>query len=48
MVFMLFAPETIRETLSREQNAVAQVEATELLEKRFTSLEQRILNMENQ
>ena len=48
MVFMLFAPETIRETLLREQNAVAQVEATELLEQRFTSLEQRILNMENQ
>ena len=48
MVFMLFAPETIRETLLREQSAVAEVEATELLEQRFTSLEQRILKIENQ
>ena len=48
MVFMLFAPETLRETLLREQNAVAQVKETELLEQRFTILEQRILNIENQ
>ena len=48
MVFMLFAPETLRETLMNEQDAVALVEETELLEQRFASLEQRISNIENQ
>ena len=48
MVFMLFAPETLRETLMNEQDAVAQVEETELLEQRLASLEQRISNIENQ
>ena len=48
MVFMLFAPETLRETLMNEQDAVALVEETELLEQKFASLEQRISNIENQ
>ena len=48
MVFMLFAPETLRETLMNEQDAVALIEETELLEQKFASLEQRIYNIENQ
>lgn len=48
MIFMLFAPETLRETLMNEQDAVAQIEETELLEQRFASLEQRISDIENQ
>ena len=48
MIFMLFAPETLRETLMNEQDAVALVEDTELLEQRFASLEQRISDIENQ
>jgi len=48
MVFMLFAPETLRETLMNEQDAVALVEETELLEQRFASLEQRISDIEKQ
>ena len=48
MVFMLFAPETLRETLMNEQDAIALVEETELLEQRLASLEQRISDIENQ
>ena len=48
MIFMLFAPETLRETLMSEQDAVALVAETELLEQRFASLEQRISDIENQ
>ena len=48
MVFMLFAPETLRETLMNEQDAIALVEETELLEQRLASLEQRISHIENQ
>ena len=48
MIFMLFAPETLRETLMNEQDAIALVEETELLEQRLASLEQRISDIENQ
>ena len=48
MIFMLFAPETLRETLMNEQDAVAQVEEIELLEQRFANLERRISEIENQ
>ena len=48
MIFMLFAPETLRETLMNEQDAVALVAETELLEQRFASLEQRISDVEKQ
>lgn len=48
MVFMLFAPETLRETLINEQDAAALAEETALLEQRFASLEQRISDIENQ
>lgn len=47
MIFMLFAPETLRETLINEQDSIAQVEEAKLLEQRFASLEQRISNIEN-
>ena len=48
MIFMLFAPETLRETLMNEQDAVAQIEEIELLEQRFANLERRISDIENQ
>lgn len=48
MIFMLFAPETLRETLMNEQDAVALVAETELLEQRLVSLEQRISDIEKQ
>ena len=48
MVFMLFAPETLRETLMNEQDAVALVEETAFLEQRLASLEQRISDIEKQ
>ena len=48
MVFMLFAPETLRETLMSEQDAIALVEETALLEQRLASLEQRISDIEKQ
>ena len=48
MIFMLFAPETLRETLMNEQDAVAQDEEIELLEQRFANLERRISDIENQ
>ena len=48
MIFMLFAPETLRETLINEQDAVAQAEEIEILEQRFANLEQRISDIENQ
>ena len=48
MVFMLFAPETLRETLMSAQDAVALVEETALLEQRLASLEQRISDIEKQ
>ena len=48
MVFMLFAPETLRETLMNEEDTVAKAEETVLLEQRFASLEQRISDIENQ
>ena len=48
MVFMLFAPETLRETLMNEQDAVAQNEEIELLEHKLASLEQRISDIEKQ
>ena len=48
MIFMLFAPETLRETLMNEQDAIALVEETELLEQRLASLEQRISDIEKQ
>ena len=48
MIFMLFAPETLRETLMNEQDAVALVAETELLEQRFASLERRISDIEKQ
>ena len=48
MIFMLFAPETLRETLMNEEDTVAKAEETVLLEQRFASLEQRISDIENQ
>ena len=48
MIFMLFAPETLRETLMNEQDAVAQDEEIELLEQRFANLERRISDIEKQ
>ena len=48
MIFMLFAPETLRETLINEQDAEALVAETELLEQRLASLEQRISDIEKQ
>jgi len=48
MIFMLFAPETLRETLKNEQVTVEQVTEVEILEQRFRSLEQRISTIENQ
>ena len=48
MIFMLFAPETLRETLMNDQDAVALVAETELLEQRFASLERRISDIEKQ
>jgi len=48
MIFMLFAPETLRETLINEQDAVAQAKEIEILEQRFANLEQRISDIENQ
>jgi len=48
MIFMLFAPETLRETLMNEQDAIALVAETELLEQRLASLEQRISDIEKQ
>ena len=47
MIFMLFAPETLRETLMNEQDDEAQVEETELLEQRLASLEQRVSDIES-
>ena len=47
MIFMLFAPETLRETLMNEQDDEAQVEETELLEQRLARLEQRISDIES-
>jgi len=44
----LFAPETLRETLINEQDAVAQAKEIEILEQRFANLEQRISDIENQ
>lgn len=47
MIFMLFAPETLRETLLNEQDDEAQVKETEHLEQRLARLELRISDIES-
>mgnify|MGYP001197917343 FL=1 len=46
MIFMLFAPETLRETLANEQDEAAQTEEIEIQERRFEMLEQRLAALE--
>ena len=46
MIFMLFAPETLRETLANEQDEAAQTEEIEIQERRFEMLEQRLSALE--
>ena len=48
MIFMLFAPETLRETLMNEQDEVARDKEIELREQRFANLERRIADIEKQ